>query len=369
MYDDQQNYGDDSGGNGNGATAYADLAVNQIYVQPAPAQATEQVILGVEAINGGSAESGPFKARYTIDNGDSQDFNFPSIQPGSTHYEDWTHMPMQAGNYTFTALLDVDNQIQESNRDDNNASMSFVIQDATAPADGNGSQDMGQADDGQGQGDSGGQPLSSDDANQSSAELDYEGDMTAEAGAEAGGDGDVVLTAADGGGGVSVKDFVEVGKFVYDVMKDSAPTSSISGNSAAVIPSGASLNELTGWYGTPHEMRVTYVSKKRADPLFRTTIPLVVQWEFGGQYKGHGRYINKAVVFVDSGMDIGSFYNVNITCDLTGSMNMGNETDPLVRMPVRIEVQENDKTTPYQFRKVYEGYLQADGEGHLALRS
>lgn len=133
---DEMDYGESYGENGNGGSP--EIAITQIYVQPVVAQSTEPVILGVEAQNTGSAETGPFRARYSIDNGESQEFSFPSLNPGQTHYEDWEHAPLQAGSYTFSALLDADSQVQETNRDDNRASMSFLVEEAAIPLDGNG---------------------------------------------------------------------------------------------------------------------------------------------------------------------------------------------------------------------------------------
>lgn len=360
--DDEMNNGDAYGENGNGATP--EIAITQIYAQPVVAQSTEPVTLGVEAQNRGEAESSQFKARYSLSNGDTQEFTFPGLRPGQTHYEDWNHAPLQAGNYTFSALLDADNEVQESSKDDNSASMSFMVEEAAAPSDEDGQNRAADQSSGAGQ----------------SVEIEFVGDMFAQIGAEDMGGADAgdmgadsVLTAADSGGGGGVKSFVEIGSFVYDVMKDSQPTSTISGSSASVIPAGATLDQMTGWSGTPHELRLTFVSKKNAEAIvdgwMRTTVPFVVQWYYGGRYQGRGQYINRAVVFVDSGADIGSFYDVNITCDLTGAMNMGTDTDPLVHVPVRIEVEEKDKISPYGLRKVYAGYIQGDGEGRLDLRS
>lgn len=109
------------------AAAPAELMVAQIYVLPETIQTTDAITFGADVRNGGEGEAGAFQARFTLSTGEANEIAYPPLRPGESHWEEWQHAPLSAGDYTFTVELDVYNQIQEGNQYDNAATLSFHI--------------------------------------------------------------------------------------------------------------------------------------------------------------------------------------------------------------------------------------------------
>lgn len=110
----------------------AELMIAQLYVLPQTIQATDTVTLGVDVRNDGSAESGAFTVRFTLDNGETHEVEFPSIAPGGSHWEEWMHEPLNPGEHLLSVQLDVLDQVREGNKYDNTASLPFQITGALA---------------------------------------------------------------------------------------------------------------------------------------------------------------------------------------------------------------------------------------------
>jgi hypothetical protein len=176
--------------------------------------------------------------------------------------------------------------------------------------------------------------------------------------------GDAVA-AAEGAG---VKELVELGKFAADIMKDSAPDYSMKSDPVSVMPKDSAPLDLTGFSSDPHELKVHPVFRNKIGMLM-ADLPLVVQWHYGGRYKGHGLYINNGSIFIDTGADVGAFYKVNIHATLQGPANAGTETDPVATLDAHIEINITDKISPAFQMLVYEGQIRGDGSGELKARS
>ena len=108
----------------------AELTVSSLYVLPQGARSSDSLQLGAEARNDGGSESGPFKVRLFLDTGEYQDIDWPSLAPGQSQWREWEHAPLAAGNHTLSVQLDVDSQVQEGNKSDNQASIPFQVADA-----------------------------------------------------------------------------------------------------------------------------------------------------------------------------------------------------------------------------------------------
>lgn len=117
--------------NGDLSTAeFAELALAQIYVLPEAILTTDAVTLGADVRNDGTAETGAFQVRFALDSGDSHEIAYPNLGPGESHWEEWQHAPLTAGDHTFSVLLDVFNQVMEGSKYDNSDSLSFHVTEA-----------------------------------------------------------------------------------------------------------------------------------------------------------------------------------------------------------------------------------------------
>jgi outer membrane protein OmpA-like peptidoglycan-associated protein len=71
--------------------------------------------------------------RFALDGSDTNEIQFPSIAPGTSHWEEWQHAPLNAGEHTFSVLLDVFNQVSEGAKDDNTQALPFYVAEAELP--------------------------------------------------------------------------------------------------------------------------------------------------------------------------------------------------------------------------------------------
>lgn len=178
-------------------------------------------------------------------------------------------------------------------------------------------------------------------------------------------DGSGAVPTAEGG--VSVSDIIAIGTTAAKIMEASSPDYTMQGKPASVLPRGADPLSLSGVVADPHELKITLHIRNRIHMLI-IHLPIVVQWRFGGSYKGTGRYITSASAFLDSGADVGTFYKADVDASLTGPWNAGSDTDPVAAISVMIEVKVVDKTSPYGQNIVLEGSIRGDGAGTLKQR-
>ena len=170
-----------------------------------------------------------------------------------------------------------------------------------------------------------------------------------------------------GGGAPSVGDIIAIGKTAVQIMAASSPDYSMKSNPVAVLPQGADPLALTGVADPPRELAITLSYHNNATMLI-CNLPIVVEWRYGGSYKGVGHYITSASVFLDSGTDVGVFYKVDIDASLNGPFNAGDNVTPIAAIGVQVQVKVNDKISPEGFNVVLEGTIKGDGSGVLRQR-
>lgn len=103
-----------------------ELVISQLYILPQTVQVTDTVTLGADVRNDGSAESGVFTVRFTLDS-ETREVQFPSIAPGASHWEEWEHAPLNPGEHMLSVELDAQNQAPEANKYGNTASLRFQV--------------------------------------------------------------------------------------------------------------------------------------------------------------------------------------------------------------------------------------------------
>src|SRR5262245_4612925 len=164
----------------------------------------------------------------------------------------------------------------------------------------------------------------------------------------------------EGKGGVAVNvDFKDVWTAVHDVADwiGSEATVHLASN-VFVIPKGVqSPNELAGWNSEPSNIYETY---KWTGRLSDTRIKMGVNWYYGGQYNGQGRYIGNADVFF-SVLEIGAWEKFHVEARFDSPLNVGNGVAHLAgAMTVSYyEYGMLSKSTPYHF------YIRGDGGGRF----
>lgn len=164
----------------------------------------------------------------------------------------------------------------------------------------------------------------------------------------------------EGKGGVSVNvDFKDVWTAVTDVADwvGSESTTNLASN-VFVIPKGVqSPNELTGWNSEPSQIYETYTWTGHTSD---TRIKMGVNWYYGGQYNGQGRYIGNADVFF-SVMEIGFLEKFHVEARFDSPLNVGAGVAHLAgSMNISYyEYGSLSKSMPYSF------YIRGDGGGRF----
>jgi hypothetical protein len=164
----------------------------------------------------------------------------------------------------------------------------------------------------------------------------------------------------EGKGAVSVNvDFKDVWSAVHDVADWVGSESTVNlATNVFVIPKGVqSPNELTGWVAEPGQLVHT---EKWTGILSDTRIRFGVNWYYGGQYNGQGRYIGNADMFFEV-KEIGSWEKFHVNAHFDNPLNVGNGVAHLGgSMSISYyqygSLSDNDT---YQF------YIQGDGGGRF----
>jgi len=163
-----------------------------------------------------------------------------------------------------------------------------------------------------------------------------------------------------GKGAVSVNvDFKDVWSAVHDVADwvGSESTANLATN-VFVIPKGVqSPNELTGWVSEPSQIYDTY---KWTGVSSNTKIRLGVNWYYGGQYNGQGRYIGNADLFFQV-MEIGFWEKFQVAAHFDSPLNVGAGVAHLAGSLTYsyYEYSSLSKTSTYHF------YIRGDGGGRI----
>jgi hypothetical protein len=160
------------------------------------------------------------------------------------------------------------------------------------------------------------------------------------------------------GGGAKL-DVVNLGKFVWDVVKDNSPVADQKSDNANAVPKGASFTDLSGWESDPHSMKLRYHTENIIGTN-ATDINITCEWYYNGKYNGSGQFINAATVYASVDAAFGS--TINIKASIDNPMNMGT-TQALAVLPVRITMQESNKFQ--NFTTVYSGQIKGNGGGYL----
>jgi hypothetical protein len=141
-----------------------------------------------------------------------------------------------------------------------------------------------------------------------------------------------------GGGGGGVGDVVNIGKFVWDIMKDNAPTSTATTDSANAIPAGTDPLTMNLPDPRPRTVNITYTS----DHIWgsnATTVNMACLWNFNAQSsQTPGQYLLNARVNVTD-QDIGWGSKVTITVKARSPFGTGNPK--VAVLPIDVIVQEH----------------------------
>ena len=163
-----------------------------------------------------------------------------------------------------------------------------------------------------------------------------------------------------GKGAVSVNvDFKDVWSAVHDVADwiGSENTLNLATN-VFVIPKGMqSPNELAGWVAEPQQLVHT---EKWTGILSDTRIRFGVNWYYGGQVSGQGRYIGNADLFFEV-KEIGSFEKFHVAAHFDNPLNVGEGVAHLAGS-MTIGYYEYGSLSD---NSTYHFYIQGDGGGRF----
>ncbi|MBI4790239.1 MAG: hypothetical protein HY782_24660 [Chloroflexi bacterium] len=105
-----------------------EINVNLVYVLPENMDSKSSLQFGVEAHNVGDGATGSFKVKFTLDNAETEIQDWPNMEPGTSHWQEWEHGPLRAGNHVIEAELDPDGAVMtDANRRNNKGQKAFVV--------------------------------------------------------------------------------------------------------------------------------------------------------------------------------------------------------------------------------------------------
>ncbi len=109
----------------------ADLVVISSWIEPSEYPQPDQAIRANFILqNFGSAVAGPFTCQIQLDGSESsQDIAVSSLIPQQTYTISWDHDGLPAGEHYFVAILDVYNQVIESDKTNNVGHVGFTVTD------------------------------------------------------------------------------------------------------------------------------------------------------------------------------------------------------------------------------------------------
>lgn len=132
-----------------------------------------------------------------------------------------------------------------------------------------------------------------------------------------------------------MSDFLNTGKFAWEVIKENRPVVNASVDYVNAIPLGTTWEDLDAakgtnrikwdWYGPGLVMR-------------DFTFTMEISWSFGARYNGGGAYIPNAVVTVlNHDVGIGG-YMINVNCRVGNIENAGSPTAKIPKIPVDVSI-------------------------------
>ena len=105
-----------------------EIMVSLVYVLPENMDSKSPLQFGVEARNVGDGATGSFKVRFTLDNSETEVQDWPNMEPGTSHWQEWEHAPISAGNHVIAITLDPDGAVMtDANSRNNQGQKDFVV--------------------------------------------------------------------------------------------------------------------------------------------------------------------------------------------------------------------------------------------------
>ncbi len=104
------------------------IVVTQVYILPEAPTSAMSLQFGVEARNEGDGATGSFRVRFTLDNGETEFQDWPNMEPGSSHWQEWEHGPLSTGSHVLSVTLDPDGAVvTDTNRHNNHSQKAFTV--------------------------------------------------------------------------------------------------------------------------------------------------------------------------------------------------------------------------------------------------
>lgn len=154
-----------------------------------------------------------------------------------------------------------------------------------------------------------------------------------------------------------VEDVVNVGKAVWDVMKDNAPVTNQATDIASAIPKGADFTQLDGWASDQRRLTFHYHTENILGGN-TTDLDITCLWNYNGHYQGNGQYISGATVVVSGDTAWGSHIDIKANVDSPTNSN------GVASLSVRITIHDHnflqDRT------QAMAGSIQGNGAGNLS---
>jgi hypothetical protein len=146
---------------------------------------------------------------------------------------------------------------------------------------------------------------------------------------------------------VTPAEVVQIGKALYDALKDNQPMINVSTDWAGAVPKGISnWTSLENWQ-QPKTSQNFYVEFKNEIGMKLTKFEWVFAWKFGGSYQGTGKYVTQA------GIQMASAYakpteHLDVAVTSLKPVNYGTTADPVAGLDIQVSVSSHglfEKTT------------------------
>ena len=151
---------------------------------------------------------------------------------------------------------------------------------------------------------------------------------------------------------------INVAKKIWDIIDDSKPVSNINTSYASALPYGMKASQLSGWQN-PRSYRYGFYVKNLYG-ITTVDVRYKVTFQYGGGYKGHGRFLTGVTVVPES-VDTLIGYSFYMTASVPDStlVNIGTKENPIAALRLVLQWRISTIIKDSQATAVY--YITGDG--------
>eukprot|EP00163_Fabomonas_tropica_P031387 TRINITY_DN744_c0_g1_i1.p1 TRINITY_DN744_c0_g1~~TRINITY_DN744_c0_g1_i1.p1 ORF type:complete len:251 (+),score=96.41 TRINITY_DN744_c0_g1_i1:360-1112(+) len=166
---------------------------------------------------------------------------------------------------------------------------------------------------------------------------------------------------SNAGSGISVGTIIQIGKEVFQIIKDNKQVLNVEEDNASAIPEGVTPMEMENWRGPKSWGPFNWNLKNK----FGSTVAkldFAFDWRYAGSYKSAGQYIYEATV---QPKDVQASWGWTVNCQvqMSSPVNMGTSDFPIASMTAKVTMTAESMLVTKTM--VCKASLNGDGSGTI----